>query len=177
MHLYDLVHICTCTQVFAESVHGDIRRTYKTTLCRKRPRRKDEAPTIGTTELRSATPTAIVDVKQCSLDEGPVVAIIRTWREGLGVSVEPLRSEVEEQGFSKPIIGIKDLRQLSRMHSSAPVGLKPDDFTFIYCIRKDQRDSRARYNPYDLREVGAKEAQEEAVYYTVSAHCVTQVGW
>ena len=153
-------------------------------MCRRRPHKKVELPgedhlasksAVASDAITTTTTTTTTITNQCFSDEGPVIACIRKWREELGLCTDPLRSELEEPDFSKPIVGIKDLRQFSRMHSATPTGLKHNDFAFTYCIRRDQRDTHARYNPYDLEEVGAKEAQGEAVYYTVSAHCVTQV--
>lgn len=147
-------------------------------MFRRRPRK---IPGIGTgpNPLTSESAVALnvnTPANQYTTgNEDPVVTSIKKWREELGLHIDPLQSEPEELDLSKPIIGIKDLRQLSRMHSTTPTGIKHNDFRFIYCIRRDQRSTCARYNPYDLKEVGAKEAQEEAVYYTVSAHCVTQI--
>lgn len=157
----------------------DVQKTYKTTKCRRRPCKipcEDLLPAKSAVASDAIITTAAATTNQCFTNDGPVIACIRKWREELGLCTDPSRSELEEPDFSKPIVGIKDLRQFSRMHSATPAGLKHDDFAFTYCIRRDQRDAHARYNPYELEEVGAKEAQGEAVYYTVSAHCVTQVG-
>ncbi|CAL1542609.1 unnamed protein product, partial [Lymnaea stagnalis] len=52
---------------------------------------------------------------------------------------------------------------------------KPKDDTgeFFYCLPKNHKDPRARYNPYDLEVVSANTARSQKMYFTISASYVT----
>ena len=52
---------------------------------------------------------------------------------------------------------------------------KCDDGSFVYALPHNQKDKRARYNPYDLQVVSANSARTCPVFWTASASNVTMV--
>ncbi|XP_071080158.1 dynein axonemal heavy chain 6-like [Haliotis cracherodii] len=51
---------------------------------------------------------------------------------------------------------------------------KEDDGQFFYCLPRNRRHPRARYDPYDLQIVSADAARAESIYWTVSASFITR---
>ena len=54
--------------------------------------------------------------------------------------------------------------------------MKPDDGEFVYCLPRNRKNKRARYDPFDLQVVSPNESRSERVYWTVSASFITRVG-
>ena len=53
--------------------------------------------------------------------------------------------------------------------------MKPDDGEFVYCLPRNRKNKRARYDPFDLQVVSPNESRSERVYWTVSASFITRV--
>lgn len=53
--------------------------------------------------------------------------------------------------------------------------MKEDDGEFLYCLPRQRKNPRARYDPFDLQVVSPNEAQKSDQYYTISASFITRV--
>jgi len=53
--------------------------------------------------------------------------------------------------------------------------MKQDNGDFVYCLPRNRKDPRSRYDPYDLQVVSPNESRTEKVYWTISASFVTRV--
>ena len=53
--------------------------------------------------------------------------------------------------------------------------MREDDGEFLYCLPRQRKNPRARYDPFDLQVVSANEAQKSDQYYTISASFITRV--
>lgn len=52
--------------------------------------------------------------------------------------------------------------------------MKEDDGEFLYCLPRQRKNPRARYDPFDLQVVSPNEAQKSDQYYTISASFITR---
>eukprot|EP00105_Crassostrea_gigas_P038198 XP_019922346.1 PREDICTED: dynein heavy chain 6, axonemal [Crassostrea gigas] len=52
--------------------------------------------------------------------------------------------------------------------------MKEDDGEFLYCLHRQRKNPRARYDPFDLQVVSPNEAQKSDQYYTISASFITR---
>lgn len=53
--------------------------------------------------------------------------------------------------------------------------MKQDNGDFVYCLPRNRKDPRSRYDPYDLQVVSPNDSRLEKVYWSVSASFVTRV--
>ena len=54
--------------------------------------------------------------------------------------------------------------------------MKTDDGEFVYCLPRNRKERRGRYDPYDLQVVSPDESRSASVYWTITASFVTRVG-
>ena len=53
--------------------------------------------------------------------------------------------------------------------------MKQDDGEFVYCLPRERKNKRARYDPFDLQVVSPNESRSAKIYWTISASFVTRV--
>lgn len=117
--------------------------------------------------------TVLMHLKKNKYDDSvpendDVLYHVKTFRERLGWKIDLPR---HAPGCKATMEKLKDNPD-DEMDTGS---MSQDDGEFVYCLPRNRKDPKARYDPYDLQVVSPNESRSQKVYWTVSASFVSRV--